>query len=67
MMTILKVRAPRFQPLTYKRAYYFSTVIAAAPVMLIGLQSVGSIGIYEILLVALFTVVGCIYISKRLP
>ena len=66
-MAILKIRAARFQPLTYKRAYYFSTVIAAAPVMLIGLQSVGGIGVYEVLLIVLFTAVGCIYISKRLP
>ncbi|HRQ86986.1 MAG TPA: hypothetical protein PLY16_02640 [Candidatus Saccharibacteria bacterium] len=67
MLAIMKVRAARFQPLPYKRAYYFSTVLAAAPVMLIGLQSVGSVGIYEVILVTLFTLVGCIYIAKRLP
>lgn len=52
--------------LTFRRAYYYSTVIAAAPIMLIGLQSVGSIGIYEVLLVVLFTLIGCVYISKRI-
>ena len=50
----------------FKRAYYFSTVLAAAPVMLIGLQSVQSIGIYEVLLVIIFEVVACLYISKRM-
>lgn len=53
-------------PLSFKRAYYFSTVIAAGPIMLIGLQSVGSIGLYEIILVLLFVVLGCVYISKRI-
>jgi hypothetical protein len=54
------------QPLSFRRSYYFSTVIAAAPVMLIGLQSVGSVGIYEFMLVVLFVVIGCLYITKRI-
>ena len=51
---------------SFRRAYYYSTVLAAAPIMLIGLQSVGSIGVYEFALVLLFTVIGCIYITKRI-
>lgn len=57
------------KPLTamqFKRAYYFSTVLAAAPVMLIGLQSVRSIGSYEIILVILFEVMACLYVSRRM-
>lgn len=54
------------QPFSFRRAYYYSTVLAAAPVMLIGLQSVGSIGVYELLLVILFEVIGCIYVTKRI-
>ena len=50
----------------FKRAYYFSTVLAAAPVMLIGLQSVGTIGIYGILLVVIFELIACLYIAKRI-
>ena len=50
----------------FRRCYYYATVLAAAPVMLIGLQSVGSIGIYELILVVLFEVVGCIYVTKRI-
>lgn len=50
----------------FRRAYYFSTVIAAAPVMLVGLQSVGSIGLYEVVLVALFVGLGCLYVAKRM-
>jgi len=41
-------------------------VLAAAPIMLIGLQSVGSIGLYEFILVLLFTVIGlCLYHEKN--
>ena len=55
-----------FRPMPFKRAYYYSTVLAAAPVMLIGLQSVQSIGIYEVILVLIFEVVACIYVSRRM-
>ena len=51
--------------LDFKRSYYFATVFAAVPIILMGLQSVGSIGIYESLLLVLFLVIGCVYVSKR--
>lgn len=51
--------------MTIRRAYYFSSVVALAPVMLIGMQSVGEVGIYDLLLVVIFVVIACIYISKR--
>ena len=54
------------QAISFRRAYYYSTILAAAPVMLIGLQSVGSVGIYELALVTIFEVIGCIYITKRI-
>ncbi|MBJ58890.1 hypothetical protein CL689_01620 [Candidatus Saccharibacteria bacterium] len=50
----------------FRRAYYFSTVLAAAPVLLISLQSVRSVGVYEVLLVVFFVVIGCVYISRRI-
>jgi hypothetical protein len=52
--------------LTFKRSYYYSTVIAATPIMLVALQSVGAIGVYEVLLVGVFLVIGCLYITKRI-
>lgn len=61
----MSVRKP-LRPMEFRRAYYFSTVLAAAPVMLIGLQSVQSVGVYEIALVALFEIVACVYISRRM-
>lgn len=56
------------KPLTalrFKKAAYFGVIIAAAPVILLGLQTVGSIGMYEVLLTLLFVAVGCFYIAKR--
>ena len=55
-----------FIALDFKQSYYYSTVIAAAPIMLIGLQSVGSVGIYEYILMLFFIVIGCLYVSKRI-
>ena len=52
-------------PMNLRRAYYFSSVIALAPVMIIGMQSVGGVGIYELLLIGLFELIACIYIAKR--
>lgn len=49
----------------FKRAYYYASVVALAPVILLSLQSVGGAGIYEIALVSLLVALGCIYISKR--
>lgn len=61
----MTVRKP-LRKMEFRRAYYFSTVLAAAPVMLIGLQSVQSIGVYELILVLIFEVVACLYVSRRM-
>ncbi|OIP85700.1 hypothetical protein COV88_03950 [Candidatus Saccharibacteria bacterium CG11_big_fil_rev_8_21_14_0_20_41_19] len=53
------------EPMTFRTSYYYSTIVAAVPILLIGLQSVGSIGIYEVILVIIFVAIGCLYISKR--
>lgn len=58
------VRRP-MQPLSLQRSYYYSSVIALAPVMLIGMQSVGALTIYEVGLVTIFAIIGCVYIAKR--
>lgn len=58
------VRRP-MQAMSLQRAYYFSSVLALAPVMLIGMQSVGTVSVYEVGLVGLFAIIGCIYIAKR--
>lgn len=53
------------QAMTTIRAYYFSSVLGLGPVMLIGMQSVGQVGVYEVGLVILFLIISCIYIAKR--
>lgn len=47
------------------RAYYLSTVLALGPVILLAMQSIGSLGVYEISLVTIFVAVGFLYISRR--
>jgi len=51
--------------LTLRRAYYFSSVLALAPVIFVGMQSVGTVGVYDLLLLGIFVVVACIYIARR--
>ena len=51
--------------ISMSRAYYFASVIALAPVMIVGMQSVGEVGVYELLLVVIFLIVACTYIAKR--
>jgi hypothetical protein len=51
--------------LTLKKAYYYSSVVALGPVIMISLQSVGGIGLYEVGLMILFIFLGCIYVSRR--
>jgi len=65
LSTVFRARRP-LTDLSFKRSYYYSTVFAAAPIMLVGLQSVGRIGIYEYVLVLIFIGVGVLYISKRI-
>jgi hypothetical protein len=65
-LSLLFMTRKPFEPLTLSRAYYYSTVVALAPIMIIGLQSVGEVTIYELLLVALFVLIGCLYITKRI-
>jgi len=61
----MTLRKP-LMPMSFRQAYYFSTVLAAAPVMIIGLQSVRAINVYELLLVVAFEVVACLYVSRRI-
>lgn len=60
----LTVKRP-LQQLSFGRAYYYASVVALAPVMLVGMQSVGEVGIYDILLILIFELIACIYIAKR--
>jgi hypothetical protein len=49
-----------------KKSYYYSSVIALAPVIIISLQAVGGVDIYELGLVVVFIGLGCLYVSRRM-
>ena len=51
--------------LSLQRSYYFSSIIALGPVMMLAMQSIGSLGFYEVILIVIFLVVGILYVSKR--
>lgn len=53
------------KPFSLQVAYYYASVLALAPVMIIGMRSIGRSGPYDIALVVVFEVVACFYISKR--
>lgn len=56
-----------FEAFSLKRSMYFASVIALAPIMLLAMQSIGSLGPYEFGLVAMFLMVGILYITRRAP
>jgi uncharacterized membrane protein len=64
-LSIVLIAKKPFEILTLKSAYYYSTILAAIPILLIGLQSVGAVGVYEFILVTIFTSIGILYVSKR--
>jgi hypothetical protein len=53
------------QQLSLRRSYYFASVVALAPVILVGMQSVGEVSFYDVLLIVVFIVISCVYIAKR--
>ena len=65
MGSVLIFRRP-VQPMSWMHAYYFASVLALLPVIALGLQSVGGVGVYEVFLVGLFGVFGCVYVAKKI-
>jgi len=49
------------------KAYYLSTVLAFGPVIAIAMQSIGSLGPYEVILIGAFMAIGLLYVSRRSP
>ena len=49
----------------FKRAYYYSSILALGPVMLVSLRSVGRVGPLELFLVILLLLLGCFYVSRQ--
>lgn len=53
--------------ISLSKAYYLSTVLALGPVMALAMQSIGSLGLYEILLIVAFVAISLLYVSRRSP
>ncbi len=69
IVRVSKVFAPR-KPLirmSLLRATYLASSLGLIPVMLVAMQSIGGVGFYELLLVAVFALVAIVYILKRTP
>ena len=64
-INILGMVKKPFRAPNLSRSYYFASVISLAPVMLIGIHSVGELGFYDVLLVMIFVIISCVYVAKR--
>ena len=65
IVSLVPEHKKRVSSMSLERSYYFASVLALAPVLLLGVLSVGHLGIYEIILVVLFEIVACFYIARR--
>lgn len=61
---LLATRRP-WTSITMLQAYYYASVIALAPIMIIAMTSVGASGWREFFLVGLFVLLGVIYVQRR--
>lgn len=51
--------------LSLRRAYYYSSILALGPVVLVSFRSVGDVGLGEVGLVTALLVIGCLYVSRQ--
>ncbi len=59
---IIHKKQPELQ---LRRAYMYASVIALAPVILVAMQSVGALGVWDVSLVIIFEILACFYIWRR--
>jgi hypothetical protein len=57
--------AARLESVPSAKLYYYSSFIALAPVIMLGMRSVGLLRPVDVLLVVVFELLGCFYISRR--
>ena len=48
-----------------KRSYYYASILALGPVIIVSLQSVGEYGVGELFLVLFLLALGCLYVSRQ--
>ena len=51
--------------LTFRESYYYASVIALAPVLLVAMRSIGRGDFVDIALVVAFEIIACFYVAKR--
>ena len=56
---------PGSRKVSFRKSYYYASVVALVPVMLIALQSVSRVGVPQVALMILFVAVALVYISRR--
>ena len=61
----LSWKSSRIGRINFRYAYYYSSVLALAPVIIVGMRSIGRSGFYDIALVVIFEIVACFYIANR--
>lgn len=60
-----KIQKKSPEALSLQQAYYYASVLALAPVMIVGARSIGRSGGYDIILILVFELIACFYISRR--
>ncbi len=57
--------AANSNPMSLRDSYYFASVVALAPVLLIAMRSIGRGGFGDFILVVAFELFACLYVAKR--
>lgn len=65
LLTKNRVMSRPTKQMSLKKAYYYGTIAALAPVLLVAMQSFGNISFFEFGLVLIFVAIGCFLVSKR--
>lgn len=60
----LSLRKP-IRPISLQHSYYLSSMLAFGPIMLLGMNTVSAVTIYDVMLVVLFLAIGIFYVQKR--
>ncbi|NLA43240.1 hypothetical protein GX865_03785 [Candidatus Saccharibacteria bacterium] len=48
-----------------RKSYYYSSILALGPVMMVSLRSVGKDGIVEYMMIVFLLFLGCVYVSRQ--
>ena len=59
LLARLSSKSHTLQSMSIKQAYYYGSVIALAPVLLVGMRSIGRGDGWDIILVIIFDVISC--------